>query len=294
MGSGPRCEQSGTGAGRVIICVVNRKGGVSKTSVCFQGSGSLAAKGKRVLLCDLDSQSSLSQGIFGPKWVEALPKSRTIAALFDPQYDPLPEQLIYTTHIPNVSLIPSNDHLTSHNLPLPAPGGEALGQFLREVRSNYDIILLDCPPNLQLCSWAALLASDFVVVVVVPEEYSSQGLIRVQAAISAAQAGGNPGLRHLGYLLTMHNHRLGVQRAYTQVLRQEYGPMVFSNTMPLATAYKEAIARRVPVSISAPKSVAAVAMDLIVEEILARANGTVDNVEPVLPPRQPDSPDLVN
>ena len=227
----------------MIGCVVNRKGGVSKTSVCFQGSGSLAAQGKKVLLCDLDSQSSLSQGIFGPKWVEALPKSRTIAAVFDPSYDPLPEQLIYTTHIPNVSLIPSNDHLTAHNLPLPAPGGEALGSFLRQIKSNYDVILLDCPPNLQLCSWSALLSSDFVVVVVIPEEYSSQGLIRVQAAITAAQAGGNPGLRLLGYLPTQHNHRLSVQRAYMQVLRQEYGPLMFEHSMPASTTYKEAVAR---------------------------------------------------
>ena len=257
----------------MIICVVNRKGGVSKTLVSFQAAGTLGAKGKKVLLCDLDSQSNLSQGIFGPKWVETLPKARSISAVFDNDLDPTPENLVHATHIPGVSLIPSSDTLASHDIPLPTSGGEALGRFLREVQAKFafDVIWLDCPPSLQLASWSALLASGFVVVAVIPEEYSSQGLIRVRAAIAAAQAGGNPGLRLLGFLPTMHNSRLGIQKAYMQALRREYGSLMFENSMPLSTTYKESVSRRVPVVISAPKSVAAQAMDRIVEEILARA-----------------------
>lgn len=252
---------------------LNRKGGVGKTSSVFHLSGSFARSGHRVLVCDLDPQSSLTQGFFGPRFVEELPKSSTVAALFDDKFDPDPEEIILPTAFKNISIAPASNHLNDHNTPRPEESGEqsALRDFLSEVKDRFDVVLIDCPPNLQLCSWAALLASDFVVVPVIPEDFSSQGLIYVQQAIDGAMTTRNPRLRLLGYMLTSYNRQLGIHKAYEKLLREQYQELVFENAMPLVTAFKEAVARRRPIAEDKPKSAAADAIDVLCREIIERA-----------------------
>lgn len=253
---------------------LNRKGGVGKTSSVFHLAGCFASQlSKRVLVCDLDPQSSLGQGFFGPVFVESLPKARTVAALFDDAFDPDPEDLIHATGVEGISIVPASNDLTDHNTPSPegSPYQDSLKDFLDEVRSGFDIVLIDCPPNLQLCSWAALLASDFVVVPVIPEDFSSQGLVYVQQAVDQALTKKNPRLRLLGYLLTMYEKRIGIHGAYEKLLRGQYQDLVLQNVMPLSVKFKEAVSRRRPVTIDKPKSAAAAAVQNICRELCDRA-----------------------
>ena len=102
-------------------------------------AGALAATGKHILICDLDPQSSASQIFFGSSTVESLPRRRTVAAVFDRHSDPTPEHVIHPTPVPNISIIPSNNDLSDHNLPL--PGGTpvsttSLTPFLRGLRPS--------------------------------------------------------------------------------------------------------------------------------------------------------------
>ena len=256
-----------------VASFLNRKGGVGKTSSVYHLAGCYALAGHTVLVCDLDPQASLSQGFFGPAHVESLPKERTVAALFDDAYDPRLEDIIHPTPFKNLWIIPATNDLTDHNTPRPeeAKSQYALRDLLSEARNQADIVLIDCPPNLQLCSWAALLASDFVVVPVIPEDFSSQGLIYVQQAIDAAMTKGNPKLRLLGYMLTMYNRQLGIHKAYEKLLREQYGELVLETVFPLATAYKEAVSRRHPITIDKPKSAAADAVKALADEISHRA-----------------------
>jgi chromosome partitioning protein len=260
-------------ASSFITAFLNRKGGVGKTSSVFHLAGSYALTGRKVLVCDLDPQASLSQGFFGPAYVESLPKQATVAALFDDAYDPVPEEIIHKTPFENLWIIPATNDLTDHNTPRPeeAESQYALRDLLGESRNSVDIVLIDCPPNLQLCSWAALLASDFVIVPVIPEDFSSQGLIYVQQAIDAASMSRNPKLRLLGYMLTMYNRQLGIHKAYEKLLREQYGDLVLEASFPLATAFKEAVSRRHPIGVDKPKSAAAAAVEALAEEISRRA-----------------------
>src|SRR3954452_17982299 len=102
-----------------VASFLNRKGGVGKTSSVFHLAGSFASQGRRVLVCDLDPQASLSQGCFGPQFVEGLPKSATVAALFDDSYDPDPDELIRPTAFANIFIVPASNDLTDHNTPRP-------------------------------------------------------------------------------------------------------------------------------------------------------------------------------
>ena len=256
----------------LVVSFLNRKGGVGKTSATYHLAGHLAHLGHRVLLCDLDPQASLSQGFFGPMAVEQLPKGRTIAALFDDAYDPDPEELIHETQHERLSIVPASEHLTDHNTPRPDESGEqsAVGDFIREVAGHYDAVLLDCPPNLQLCSRAALVASEFVVVPVIPEDFSSQGLIFVQQEIDRVLTRSNPSLRLMGYMLTKCDRRLGIHKAYEKLLREQYGDLVFEHTFPEATSFKEAVTRRCPITVDKPKSAGAEAVAALTREVLER------------------------
>ena len=127
--------------------------------------------------------------------------------------------------------------------------------------------MIDCPPNLQFCSWAALLAADYVIIPVICESPSTQGLIYVHQAIRRRQTGGNKRLHLLGYLLTLYNRQIGIHQTYRAALIREYGSLVFDNPMILATAFKESIAHHKPVEFFAPRSTAAQAMRLIVAEL---------------------------
>ena len=155
------------------LVFLNRKGGVGKTSTTFHLAGAFARSGRRVLLLDTDPQASLTQGFFGPEWTEAVPPGNTIAALFGEDYVPDPVGLIVPTGFAGIDILPGSEHLNRFNLPGPEgdPRQTSLRDLIAEVRDAYDAILIDCPPNLCLCSWSALAAGDGVVVPVQPEDF---------------------------------------------------------------------------------------------------------------------------
>src|ERR1022692_4430218 len=147
------------------ICFINQKGGCGKSSSCFHLAGHFANIGMRVLVIDADPQGSLSQGFFGSATIENLPATETLAAVFADDEVTSCDSLTTPTRFDRLSMIRANSQLARHNLPEPENAGMrqfALASFL-EGASGFDLILIDCPPNLYLCSWNALLASNFVV-----------------------------------------------------------------------------------------------------------------------------------
>ena len=231
------------------ICMINQKGGCGKSSTCFHVAGHFAKTGKRVLLVDVDPQGSLSQGFMGSTSTERTESKNTIAALFDHRYflNSI-EGLAVDTAFDRIDLIIANQHLSRFNTPEPENSGMlqfALASVFDNV-TEYDLILFDCPPNLYLCSWNAMLASDYVVVPLPPEDFGTQGLRAVAQAIERAQIL-NPRLTQLGKVVTRYDRRLVLHRTYERKLRAIYESSVFETTIPEATAFKVALARRQPV-----------------------------------------------
>jgi chromosome partitioning protein len=273
------------------VAWINRKGGCGKTSGVFHAGGALALRqGRSVLLVDADPQASLTQGFFGSAKAAEIPKSETLAALFDDSREPALEEIIKPTGIDGLSIVCASPQLDQYNVPVPQLTGQADGElndflskhsarlqrtiaeFLKEASGRFDLVLIDCPPNLHLCSWAALLASDYVIVPVQPEDFGAQGITQVQKAIDMAIEKYNPRLRLLGYLVTMHQRRLRVHSVYNRQLRGLYGDQVFTATVPAQKDYKEAVALHQPISKYKPHSVAGQAIDDVVKELLARAD----------------------
>ena len=147
-------------AATISMCLINQKGGCGKSSTCFHLAGALAATGHRLLLVDADPQGSISQAFFGSDAVERFTPWETLAGLFDDECDSISSgTLIRSTHIEGIHVLPANQFLATYNAPSPERAGVmqfALRDFL-EPLTAFDVVLIDCPPNLYQCSWNAML-----------------------------------------------------------------------------------------------------------------------------------------
>ena len=262
-----------------IIALCNLKGGVGKTSTTFHLGGTLAKGGRRVLLVDADPQASLTQGFLGPAATRALPRRETIAGLFGDGLMPDPAELVRATDFPGLSIVPGSPLLARFNVPEPWLAGRdeqrALADFLADVRADFDLILIDCPPTLSLCSWVALVAADHLVVPLQAEDFGSQGIASILDFVDAVRSGPNPRLHLAGYLLTMFNPRLGIHSAYATMLRDLYGDDVLTTTIPIGADVKEAVASRRPIAHHKPRGASAKAIQALGDELLGRVAYTV-------------------
>lgn len=263
--------------------MINQKGGCGKSSTCFHLSGYFAKAGYKVLLVDADPQGSLSQGFFGSAFVEGLECGETLSAVFDEDsFLNSLDELIVGTSFPNIDIVRTNHSLSKFNVPEPESSG--LKQFAMQSvfddHDGYDIVLIDCPPNLYQCSWNAMLASDYVVIPVPPEDYGTQGLRVVHQAVSRAQQL-NPRLRLLGQVIARYDRRLVVHRAFEKKLRQVYGSEMFRTAIPEAAAFKVALACRKPVPLYSNWCKATKQTSLLGQELMHRIHLSTQNAQEV-------------
>ncbi len=261
-----------------IVSFVNRKGGVGKTSTVHHLAGPLSRKGLRVLLVDADPQSSLTQGLLGPEALRGLGPHETIAALFDTAGGPPPSELVRPAGLPGVDLLAGSERMFDHNLPRPWEAGPlqfALRDTLADLDTAYDLVLVDCPPHIQLVAWAALVASHGIVVPLQAEDYGAQGLVSILDIIEQVRVAANPDLALVGFLVTMFNKALSVHVTYESNLRALYGEDTFAATVPLAKDFKEAVTLRKTVSAYKPRSAAARAINTLADELLERLEARI-------------------
>ena len=196
-----------------------------------------------------------------------------MAAAYDPNQEPIASSLIQRTGLESVSIVPASPTLAEYNMLPPTQWGrslEGLRCVLSEVTGDFDLVLIDNPPNLHLLAAASMVASDAIVIPLQAEDFGAQGLGPVRAAIAAVQAGANPDIRLAGYLVTMFDRRLGIHLAYEAKLREMYGSDVLANVFPRAKDFVEAVSSRQPISHYRPKSAAAKATKAVAEELLGR------------------------
>lgn len=257
-----------------VISIVNRKGGVGKTSSAFHLGGCLADHHKkRVLLIDNDPQHSLSAGFRGVQDAGCLPAEQTIVSLYDETCVPDEQELIHHTDIPNLDLIAGSDNLSYFNradIEDAGPLQLVLKDFIDTIRDDYDYVIIDNPPNLQLCSMASLAASDAALAITQSEDFGSHGGSAVKELISQIQRSFNPKIQFLGFVLNLYVRRLILHQAFAEALRKEYGDLVFQTHLPLAVHFKEAISARTPITLFKSRSIAAESIRELSDELLQR------------------------
>jgi len=224
-----------------VVAVVNNKGGVGKSTVTANLSHAyaLANKGKRVLAVDLDSQCNLTelmtaQGTIGPSLYELLDDS-TIDI----------RSCIYPTPYDGVSAIPNIPETASLEPKLmnhADNGWHILRTRLREYAlSNYDLTIMDCPPNLGLFVLQAMVAADFVLVPIeCASRFAIKGLNGTIKTIESAQKNLNPDLRFLRLLINKVDRRTSISKAMIEQVRGWHGDKVFKTVIPTNTAIQQA------------------------------------------------------
>jgi chromosome partitioning protein len=256
-----------------VVSAINLKGGVGKTSLCMHLAGALALAGRRVLAVDNDPQSSLTAGFLGAQPTRHLEPAGTIAAIYAGD-DPLPGAVIRPAGFERIDLLAGSRFAVGANIPLPhkAPHADQvrLRDFLDQVRDAYDVVLVDCPPNLHMASWAAMAASDAFIVPVQPEDFGAQGTQDVIESAAGVRAVVNPGLALAGYIVSMYQARRAIHQAYVEHLRAAHGDAVFAATIPEAAEFAEAVTARRPIGFHKPKGAAARAIRAVAEELVAR------------------------
>jgi len=219
-----------------IIGVVNQKGGTGKTTTATNLAAFLAALGKYVLLVDLDPQANATSGLgFEPESIEKNLYHSLSEQLF-------PEEVIKKTNLFGYDLMPSSNDLAGAAVELVnLPEREfRLYNLLHRVRTNYDYILIDCPPSLGLLTINGLTAADEILVPVQCEYYALEGLGQLLKTVNLIQDNLGRDLRIKGALLTMYDKRNKLARQVAKEIRQHFPGYVFEAVIPRCIRLAEA------------------------------------------------------
>jgi chromosome partitioning protein len=218
------------------ISISNQKGGVGKTTTTVNLATSLAAVGKKVLVVDLDPQGNASTGL-GIDRADRTNGSYEI--LFD---ECTVEEAAAATKVPNLYVIPSSIHLAGAEIELiDTPNREfRLKNTLARSKVNFDYVIFDCPPSLNLLTLNALAASDGVLVPMQCEFYALEGLSHLVSTIERVKNAFNPTLELQGIVLTMFDRRNRLSGQVADNVREHFGDKVYDTVIPRNVRISEA------------------------------------------------------
>lgn len=250
-----------------ILAVANQKGGVGKTTTSVNLAASLAAAGRKVLLVDMDPQGNATTGC----GVDKRDLQRTIYQVL--LGSAAIGEVRQISESGGFDLIPANRELAGAEVELvDLPNREArLKKALRDIQDNYDFILIDCPPALNLLTLNGLCAAHAVVIPMQCEYYALEGLSDLVTTIKKVHANLNPGLQIEGLLRTMFDARNLLAQQVSDQLKQHFGDKVYDTIIPRNIRLAEAPSHGVPAISYDRTSKGAQAYLELAGEILRRA-----------------------
>lgn len=219
-----------------IISIVNQKGGVGKTTTAVNLAAAVGAKGRQVLLVDIDPQGNATSGL-------GINKRELQQSVYDVVINAVSaSSVIIKTSYENVSVLPSSMNLAGAELELVEMQKREshLKNALSYIKNQYDFIFLDCPPSLGLITLNALCASDTVFVPIQCEYYALEGLSQLMATVRQVKRLYNPLLEIEGVLLTMYDGRLNLTQQVVGEVKKFFPKKVYSTVIPRNVRLSEA------------------------------------------------------
>ena len=226
-----------------VIAVVNQKGGVGKTTTAVNLTAALKALGRRVLLCDFDPQANASSGL-------GVDKRKVRYSVYDAVINGTPvRDAIQST--PYGDVLPATADLAGAAVELISmeqPTNQ-LKNALSPILDEYDLIMIDCPPSLEMLTLNALAAADSILVPVQCEYYALEGLTDLMNTLRLVKKRINPKLEIFGVALTMFDGRTNFSNQVAQEVRKHFPGKVFATVIPRNVRLAEAPSHGLPVTV---------------------------------------------
>jgi len=245
-----------------VIAVANQKGGVGKTTTSVNLAASLALTGCRTLLIDLDPQGNASMGL-------GVDKASLRATMYDWLMTDIPFGSVVQKCVAGVWLVPGNTDLTAAEVELLSEDRRErrLQRILEPAAGEFEYVIIDCPPSLNILTLNALVAADGVLVPMQCEYYALEGLSALLDTIDGVRAHANPELEIEGLLRTMYDPRNALTREVSRQLFQHFSEKVFRTVIPRNVRLAEAPSHGLPAILYDRQSRGAVAYMALAGEI---------------------------
>ncbi len=247
-----------------IIAIANQKGGVGKTTTAINLSACLSEIGQKVLTIDIDPQGNTTSGL-------GVDKNAVENSVYDLILEECTiEECIVETEIDHQSLIPSNVNLAGAEIEL--IGVEEKEYILRretkKIKDNYDFVIIDCPPSLNMLTVNALTAADTVLVPIQCEYYALEGLSQLIRTIELVQERLNSDLEIEGVVFTMYDARTNLSLQVVENVKGYLHQRIYKTIIPRNVRLAEAPSHGLPINLYDSKSAGAESYRLLAQEVL--------------------------
>lgn len=247
-----------------IIAIANQKGGVGKTTTTINLSASLAAKGKKVLVIDIDPQGNASSG-YG---IDKNELDDTIYELILGECSI--KDCIIKTEVDNVDIIASNVNLAAAEIELIGVANKEyiLSREVDWVKDKYDYILIDCPPSLSMLTINAMTTADSILVPIQCEYYALEGLSQLIYTVNLVKERLNPQLEMEGVVFTMYDSRTNLSSQVVENVKSNLNQRIYETLIPRNIRLAEAPSYGMPICIYDPKSTGAECYMKLAQEVI--------------------------
>lgn len=247
-----------------IIAIANQKGGVGKSTTAINLSACLAEAGQNVLTIDIDPQGNTTSGLGQDK--NSIEHTVYELLLEETQV----KECILSNIYENLSLIPANVDLAGAEIELIGLEGKEyiLKQAIGEIRDQYDYILIDCPPSLNLLTINAMTTADTILVPIQCEYYALEGLSQLMHTIDLVHDRLNPNLEIEGVVFTMYDARTNLSLQVVENVKDNLQQMIYKTIIPRNVRLAEAPSHGLPINYYDSRSAGAESYRMLAEEVM--------------------------